>query len=478
MKHQYYRLEALTPVHIGTGESLDPFSYVIKDGELHYIDLTGWVEAHPDPEGLARKLSGEVHAVRAHIAETIDLEKYSLSKARVLSKEVQDEYRRRLRDPRNQLKIAPALKNAASCSLVIPGSSIKGAIRTAVIDMLDREYGLGLRQATANDDQQRTRTRQYEDCLKSALGDIGSNAFKNLKVSDFEAPSGASAVIAAREVGKKPDKQPTPKDPCEVLPGSCMGGDGIRLPGKIGIGESSAINPKGESLDIGFAGKRISLSTEQMAALCSSFYRRRFLEEKKTFYALPHFARTARALEAVEKAVLEEQPGVFLLRIGHYSHVECMTITDNKPQTRRVNGRIMPFGTTRTLADGIYPFGWIRLVPCTAGEYHELLSQHASITETACHASRQTQTAPVISKPTIVTETLVWDGATLAWLPGNSTLVATREGKKAELKLGANRSLVPESMHGKLFKKKEAAKGKVTLEKDGNMLKITKIEAI
>lgn len=478
MKHQYYRLEALTPVHIGTGESLDPFSYVIKDGELHYIDLTGWVESHPDPEGLARKLSGEVHAVRAHIAETIDLGTFSLSKARVLSLEVQDEYRRKLKDPRNQLKIAPALKNAASYSLVIPGSSIKGAIRTAVIDMLDREHGLGLKQAAENDDQQRTRTRQYEDRLKSALGDIGSNAFKNLKVSDFEAPRGASAIIAAREVGKKPDKQPTPKDPCEVLTGLCMGGDGMQLPGKIGVGAASAINPQGESLDISFAGKKISLSTDQLAELCGSFYRRRFQEEKKIFYALPHFSRTARALEAVEKAVLDQQPGVFLLRIGHYSHVECMTVTDNKPQTRMVQGRIMPFGTTRTLADGIYPFGWVRLVPCTAEEYHELLARRASIADTGCHASIQAPAAPVIPKPTTITETLVWDGASITWSPGNTTLSAAFGGEKAEAKLGSDRSLVPDSLHRKLFDKKAAVKARVTLEKDGNLKRIVKIEAL
>lgn len=467
MKHQYYRLEALTPVHIGTGESLDPFSYVIKNGELHYVDLTGWVESHPDPEGLARKLSGEVHAVRAHIAETIDLAKFSLSSAKVLSKSIQDEYRQKLKDPRNQLKIAPALKNTANYSLIIPGSSIKGAIRTAVIDMLDREHNLKLKQATQNDTQQRTRTRQYEDCLKSALGDIGSNAFKNLKVSDFEAPRGTSAVITANEIGKKPDKQPTPKDPCEVLPGACMG-EGVMLPGKIGVGAATAAEPKGEKLVISFAGKKLSLSTEQLAELCCTFYRKRYLEEKKTFYGLPHFAKTVRALEAVEKAILDTPPGTFLLRIGHYSHVECMTITDNLPETRMMKGRLLPFGTTRTLADGVHPFGWIRLVPCSGEEYSELLEQRGKPAENL----KYEVIAPVVKAPPPPPEQFTWSGATVTWNPGNQTLTAQSDGKKAEVKLAADKSLVPEALQKKIFVKREAVKANVVVEQQGNAWRI------
>lgn len=470
MKHQYYRLEALTPIHIGTGESLDPFSYVIKNGELHYVDLTGWVESHPDPEGLAKKLSGEVHAVRAHIAETIDLAKFSLSSAKVLSKSILDEYRQKLKDPRNQLKIAPAMKNAANHSLVIPGSSIKGAIRTAVIDMLDREHNLNLKKATQDDNQQRSKTKQYEACLKSVLGDIGSNVFKNLKVSDFEAPPGISAIITANEIGKKPDKQPTPKDPCEVLPGACMGAS-VFLPGKIGIGAATAAEPKGENLVISFAKEKLSFNAGQLAGLCCNFYRKHYLEEKKTFYGLPHFAKTARALEAVEKLVLDTPPGAFLLRIGHYSHVECMTITDNMPDTRRIKGRQLPFGTTRTLAEGIYPFGWVRLLPCSREEYSELLDQLGKTAE----AFRYEIIAPVAKTPPTPLEQIKWNGATLSWNPGNQTLIAQSDGKKVEIKLAADKSLVPEALHRKLFVKKDAVKADVTVEQQGNAWRLVMV---
>lgn len=479
MKFQFYRLEPLTPVHVGTGDSLDPFSYVIRGDRLHYIDLAAWVESHPDPEGLTRKFSGEVHAVRAHIAQTIDVAKYSLAQAKVMSKEITVEYEKKITDSRNQLKIAPGFKNNNSWSLVIPGSSIKGAIRTAVLDLLDREHGLGLKQAAQDDKRQGRSTRIYEDRLRAALGDIGSNAFKQLKVSDFEALPDSAAFVTAREMGRKVDKQPTPKDPCEVLPGACMG-PVLSTVGKIGVGSASALEPRGEALQINFNGKRLSLTANQLAEVCSSFYRTRYLAEKQKFYSLPHFGKTARALESIEKQILSPEPGTFVLRIGHYSHVECMTVTENDPETRKTkDGKWMPHGTTRTLADGVYPFGWVRLVPCSEQEYVDGLKacEHAASTR-ADDAAQKAAAATPMAKPVPQVEAVLWERAQLVWNPGSAILSATSEGKKAEMKLGGDRTIVPEGMHNKLFGKKQPVQAKVTLEKEGNLLKITKIEPV
>ena len=36
-------LHILSPIHIGTGQELDPFSFVIKDETLFFIDLMKWM---------------------------------------------------------------------------------------------------------------------------------------------------------------------------------------------------------------------------------------------------------------------------------------------------------------------------------------------------------------------------------------------------------------------------------------------------
>lgn len=75
-------------------------------------------------------------------------------------------------------------------------------------------------------------------------------------------------------------------------------------------------------------------------------------------------------------------------------------------------------------------------------------------------------------------EQIVWEPAVLTWKLGNATLTASFEGKKAEIKLGGDRSIVPEELHKKLFEKRAATPARVTIEKDGNFLKIVKIDQL
>ena len=46
------------------------------------------------------------------------------------------------------------------------------------------------------------------------------------------------------------------------------------------------------------------------------------------------FNMANKALAAIEKDILTQDDNCFVLRIGHYSHVECVTVTNNQPQTR------------------------------------------------------------------------------------------------------------------------------------------------
>jgi hypothetical protein len=51
-------------------------------------------------------------------------------------------------------------------------------------------------------------------------------------------------------------------------------------------------------------------------------------------------------------------------------------------------------------------------------------------------------------------------------------LTAQNNGKKAEVKLGADKSLVAESLQKKLFVKKDAVKADVKVEQQGNAWRI------
>ncbi len=55
-KQYRVNLHILSPIHIGTGQELDPFSYVIKNETLYLIDLLKWMEDYPNRDELYSKI--------------------------------------------------------------------------------------------------------------------------------------------------------------------------------------------------------------------------------------------------------------------------------------------------------------------------------------------------------------------------------------------------------------------------------------
>ncbi len=87
-------------------------------------------------------------------------------------------------------------------------------------------------------------------------------------------------------------------------------------------------------------------------------------KEMEKFYSKPHLTETASLLKPIQDRIDQMNTETdMLLRIGHYSHIESMTLTDVDPDqqvTHRQGKKFYP-GTTRTLADGRIPFGWCLL---------------------------------------------------------------------------------------------------------------------
>jgi CRISPR/Cas system CSM-associated protein Csm5 (group 7 of RAMP superfamily) len=361
-------------VHVGKGDTLDPMGYVMreeKDGEyLYSIDLEAWIEDHPDPGALAEYFqNNKMTEVRGYIAHNVDPSVYGLVRSKVASRNIFEKYMMNLQrwDSEHQLLIDEAVKNPFTGALIVPGSSIKGAIRTAVIDYFDQEYHLKLKQAG----------KEMNRILGKVFGRPNeANTFQDLKVGDFEARMDESYVFPAREVRKSQrDSAATPKNDCETTMSLCTEGEPYRIYGTMTLGRVfGGEHPK--KLRIQYNGKTVEWELDELLKLCTNFYGKRYFDEKRTFYDQPHLRETARALERVERELGELGAHETILRLGHYSHVECVTITNNKPsgRTDKNTNRVI-FGTTRTLANGLYPFGWVKLRLCEWEEYEEALRQ-------------------------------------------------------------------------------------------------------
>ncbi len=363
MQTEFFRLEILTPVHIGTGDELDPMNYLMREESTgptcHVVNTNAWAAEYPDPDDLCARFSGgNVPQMRKFLADHLDPEIYGIRRI-ATDKQIFQEYLSKRDDQRtsNQLRLSPQM-SSNGLSPIIPGSSLKGALRTAVIDWLDREQHLGLKQ-NQND---------YIKKLERVLGPITDNAFKQLKISDVEGWSNSTILVEALEIRRKEGKTTTPKSKCEGLPSRALGsGAGATLYGKFSLGTPGQKTNGRLTLP---GGK--SWSWPELCSLVNAYLLPRLDAEIDKFYRQPHFAKALPEVQRLRQELASATEGQMYLRVGHYSQIEFVTVRDNQPLTRKgKDGTYLPHGSTRTLANGLYPFGWLRITPCTVDEYRQ-----------------------------------------------------------------------------------------------------------
>ena len=113
-----YQLKTITPVHIGTGETLSQIEGFYNDGRWHRIDIDAVLEGIPESElnRLTTAMGKRDFRWQGYLPTNQPRASYSLSCPE---------------DPR-ETEIREAIKHPFSRPM-IPGSSIKGAIRTAIL---------------------------------------------------------------------------------------------------------------------------------------------------------------------------------------------------------------------------------------------------------------------------------------------------------------------------------------------------------
>lgn len=178
---QKYQLETVTPVHIGSGETLNQIDGCYANGRWYRIDLDK-ILMHPslDLNALTSEMSRRdfrwERYLQQHNMEPAEFAAYSLTCSQ---------------SP-EETEIREAIKTVDNCPY-IPGSSIKGALRTALLGEIlsenDDIYDESLRQLIAMIDQRprgnpraEQPARRIESC---ALGkDPNSDLLRALHISD------------------------------------------------------------------------------------------------------------------------------------------------------------------------------------------------------------------------------------------------------------------------------------------------------
>lgn len=140
MKTYKIKLNVLTPVNIGTGIEKDPFSFIIikEEKKRRYIsfNIDKLLEANNKDEEILKNLENSSYK---EVIESImkknlkEYEEYSMQ----ASEKAYNIYNEKLiSNSKNFPEVITTMRNPADFKPYIPGSSIKGAIRTSILNSL------------------------------------------------------------------------------------------------------------------------------------------------------------------------------------------------------------------------------------------------------------------------------------------------------------------------------------------------------
>lgn len=390
-------ISTLSPVHIGCGEDYEPTNYVIEGDQLHAFDPAQLLAELDSGERdkLLRALGDRqpVLAVQRffyrHRERALKIARYRTP----IVKAAADFYQQRIgkvaqqeaghRQVINKLEIARTAFDANSQLPVLPGSSLKGAIRTAILEQL-RKNRHQARFPVANPADRREASHIASEMEKTLLeGSFASDPFRLVKFSDahfqpgrYKAKNGAGLeiererqprIILFQAKRKKKPNQFAAQGAIETLV-EC-----------VPAGQPSAFRC---TLTIERKARQGSSTPSQqfdypsIARACNAFYLPIFNDEMALLeanrYVSPTWAANARARLAATgpwgRAIAENRG--FLLRVGRHSGAESVTIDAprrikimhrrNEPPTWEPAATILWLAANEPDASGnLQPFGWV-----------------------------------------------------------------------------------------------------------------------
>lgn len=375
-----YRGRVLTPVHVGTGEAIDPLDYVVRDGRLIRFHASSVIADLPAEE--RRRLEdmldrGNLQELQAFFRTHVRPESHGVAAVRA-GRGVIRRFEEAIGRPlRSQLKVRPMIRNLHSGRAYLPGSSIKGAIRTALVNRFAAGMQEGLEPALRAERNDRERARMLEQqVLNYNFRRLEQDPLRTLKVSDADLPADCTQVDEVFNV--KPDRQQDmPVDMWE----RCLSradNENVTFEVDIRLDEHLFDHPLARR----HLGRRFTW--QEVVEACNDFYWGRLLDEDRRFYRnmgnggnlirqivfSPFFAEST---GGAKRPVKPAAPNL-LLRLGRFTQFESKSV-DGLRQGRDVRRRQnIREGSTRNLVPvrvstkGVVrevriPFGWVLLEP-------------------------------------------------------------------------------------------------------------------
>jgi CRISPR-associated protein Csm5 len=383
-KEQYaLTVTPLTGIHIGTGEELTPLDYKIapKVGDVDFKEPVYWKFSS---DRILQRLANDKKAITAFERASVNgnmrelqkffqdhcTEKNDTDYPCEITKEFLAAYNANKDPYQNAAKVLQMYRTEGTPRPVIPGTSIKGSIRTALLN-----YYLG---ELPDEKYKRLHdSLKDEGSMQKELLDYSNerdDPFRAVLLSDCSFKATGTQLVGGLKIVKF-DKHAETLEPvgtqiqAEVIKGELLGGkasaeliitidtDLQAVPFQV----KDRYHEKQREL------KRIkTISFQDICNACNSFYWSEFRNEFKNYHYQDLYDGSEAIIVELKKRLEEavNSKSQFIIRVGRWSQVEFVTFEDKfrKPKTKKdKRGNPLPWGTTRTLFDydgKFVPMGW------------------------------------------------------------------------------------------------------------------------
>ncbi len=359
MQRHRMRIQPLSPIHIGSGETIEPPDYLLQKNSdgcwLHVLDLP---RLFSELDSAARREFDRLVAMRDCPDLYGWLEKHAKVPRHVrwtiqVMEDAYQELTDSLRDRSTTRKgeIHLAVRDAATGRPCIPGSSVKGALRTAILDELltNMEYNRREELKQAKKAVGKSSARFEAMVLGQDRFSAQADPFRQIAVSDAHLPMDGCCINRVKIVRKPghrgPQKEKGDEDKIKLyrdVTWSSLDGEEIEAVGELRLLTGLTRAP-GEL--------RRSWSVEDICRACNDYYVEKIERELNKF--LPIDAPARKPLLDAAAALGERE---CIVRLGRHKHFECTVFSKpfNTPPKKGC-------GKTRTYVDGKYPLGWAKL---------------------------------------------------------------------------------------------------------------------
>jgi CRISPR-associated protein Csm5 len=350
-----WRLEAiaLTPIHVGDGSQWTPEAYKLDGEDLMRFEPSA-VLADMDQSQCQRYIAAidknNLQSAQGLLQQAAKADKHCIDRI-ACSPESEGEIKQAIGDPGRRRGNVHGFTRSGGKPF-LPGSSVKGALRTAILSARAQSRLDELRRDLNLDEVEPGRSGEKSNLLQQCVlqsKETDTDPFRFVRVSDAELPAGCTRI--ERIFNRKRDGTDNGMQMYfeAVQPGT-------RFSLTLEIDPESA-NKRGRFKE--HKGVERPVQADELIATVNAFYRGRLEAEIKRFYP----GAGIKGLPSVSR----EFP--LLLRVGRFSHFESASIDGLRrgfrPQAQG-EARMPTEGSTRAVVlikGAPYPFGWLLLAP-------------------------------------------------------------------------------------------------------------------